>query len=255
MDPFGQRFGHLHGQAVEVEVVGVAIPVEQLLGKAGGPFSHGHRLHGEHVRGGAARLGGPQVAVEIGDAVAVARSLPRQQEATQFRTGRGGGAPGAMPAGSNTTTALPSGRRGNSHRPPGGSAAVPPGTARSSAAAPVRPCRPASARTPRGSVAGSCATATGRRRGHCDPGRQRPPPDRLVLAEHPGPQKGGIRAGSSAPRPSGCHRSGAGWLRPGLPPRCLSALRLSCGGRQGSHRSGVSAPGGPRPSGAPPRSR
>ena len=69
------------------------VAFEQRLGEGGGAFAHGHRLHRQHVAGaqlgcGCGVVAGSQIAVEIGDAVAIAGALARQGEAAQFTAGQ-----------------------------------------------------------------------------------------------------------------------------------------------------------------------
>ena len=87
MDPFRKCFSHLHRQAVEIEIVAVLIGREQALGEGCRPLSHGHGLHGQHIRRGQdASLAGGEIAVEIGDAITITPPLARQQEAAQLGT-------------------------------------------------------------------------------------------------------------------------------------------------------------------------
>ena len=76
MGPFGQRLGHLHPETVKVEVVAVAVGGEQLAGEGGGLLPHRDRLHRQHIgAAGTAIRSVVQIAVEVGDAVAVAAPL------------------------------------------------------------------------------------------------------------------------------------------------------------------------------------
>ena len=81
MDPFRHGLSHLNGKTMEVEIVAVAIALEQLLSHQGGLLPHGHRLHRQHIGGSTV---GVKVVVEIGDAVSVAGTLTRKFKAAKF---------------------------------------------------------------------------------------------------------------------------------------------------------------------------
>jgi hypothetical protein len=49
MAPLGQGFCQGHGQAVEIQVVGVLAFGKQALGIGGGLWAHRNRLHGEDI--------------------------------------------------------------------------------------------------------------------------------------------------------------------------------------------------------------
>ena len=69
---------------MEVEIIGVFVCFEQLLGEVAGLLAHGDRLHRQDVVGGELSLGSfKAVAIEIGDAVTIARPLPGQFKPSQ----------------------------------------------------------------------------------------------------------------------------------------------------------------------------
>ena len=49
MGPLRQRLSHLHTKAVEIEVVAVAVGLEELFSEGTGRFTHGDRLHRQHI--------------------------------------------------------------------------------------------------------------------------------------------------------------------------------------------------------------
>ena len=73
MHPFGQSLSHLDSKSMEIEVIGVLIGFEKLLGKAGGAFAHGYGLHRQHIGWQRRAIGCDcEISVEISDAIAVA---------------------------------------------------------------------------------------------------------------------------------------------------------------------------------------
>ena len=74
------RLRHLHRQAVQVEIVLVAVVLEPGAGDLGRLLPHGDDLQRDHVA-----FGVVDVAEEVGDAFAVLLRLARQGEAGEFR--------------------------------------------------------------------------------------------------------------------------------------------------------------------------
>ena len=80
MDVFGHRLGHLDRQAVQVQVVLVAVVLEPDARGVGGFLADGDDLQADDVA-----LGVVDVAEEVGDALAVLLRLARQGEAASPR--------------------------------------------------------------------------------------------------------------------------------------------------------------------------